>query len=121
MKLYLAGKVTARERLCVTRAHLLALGHQVNSTWLDVAIDYPEAFNQIMEPKRDLIEIAQCSMLLLDTIDVSETGGREFEAGFAHALGKALWRVGPKRHIFHSLASREFNDWDAALTALINV
>lgn len=110
-KVYLAGRVTAQLRLRQQREVLQHKGFQVLSTWLDVAVQYPEALTQQGEALRDLDEIRAADLFLIDTLDESPTGGREFEAGYAHALNIPIWRVGPARHIFHALAEKTYISW----------
>lgn len=117
MVIYIAGRVTARDRLSVMREAVRARGYTVSSTWLDVAHDYPAAFEQTGEAERDLHEIDAAELLILDTIDESPTGGREFEAGYFFKRCSSFWVVGPYRHIFHGLASR-FDSWDQVLGTL---
>ena len=111
-RVYLAGRVTAINRLREIRSELRPLGFDVVSTWLDVAQQYPAALAQAGESQRDLQEIREASLFMLDTLDESPTGGREFEAGYAHALGIPIWRIGPARHIFHDQAIVVFNSWE---------
>ena len=116
MKIYIAGKVTAARRLREERQTLRKLGHDCKSSWMDLAIPYPEnfgaaAFDTATEANRDLAEIEECELLIIDTQDMSETGGREFEMGFAFAKDKVIYRVGPRRHIFHDNVSAVFENW----------
>lgn len=126
MNIYIAGKVTARQRLRVEREIVRALGHICHSTWIDVAADYPPdyATNDTGVPSseamRDLQEITGAHLLIIDTFDESTTGGREFEAGYAHARGIPFWRVGPRRQVFHDLAEQRFATWNDVTAALRN-
>lgn len=118
--IYIAGKVTARERLKAERERLRALGYRVSSSWIDLAGNYdvfPENLWEA-EAQRDIVEIFAADLLLLDTLDVSETGGREFEAGYAYARHIPFWLIGPKRQVFHSLAQRHFARWGEAVEEL---
>lgn len=82
-------------------------------------MDYPCAReHSIAEAKRDLREVQRADLLILDTIDESNTGGREVEMGSALSMETTIWRVGPVRNIFHELAEREFTDWDEILREL---
>ncbi len=66
---------------------------------------------------RDCGELFDCHLFIIDTLDDSNTGGREVEYGLAVGAGKEVWRVGPVRNIFH-LSARAFSSWDQALLAL---
>lgn len=116
MVIYIAGRVTARERLKPLRAILRGQGHYVSSTWLDLAMDYPMALTQNGEWDRDLEEIDASEAIILDTIDETPTGGREFEAGYAVAKGKYFVVVGPLRNIFHNKARERYDSWEEVLT-----
>ena len=114
MTVYLAGLFDSRARLRAERARLIAAGLAVNSTWLDAPEDAsyakPEApLGQIAT--KDLDEIDAADLLIVDTLDVTPRGGREFEAGFAVGRGKPVLVIGPARNVFHHLCPR-FESWD---------
>lgn len=104
------------------RAQIHLLGHEVISSWLDE----DQSFNSIPEMApgfsfRDLGEVMASDLLIIDTFEGSNTGGREVEYGAAIALGRPVWRVGPSRNIFHSIAKRTFNSWEAVYYDLSRV
>ena len=114
MTVYLAGLFESRARLRVERDRLIVAGLTVNSTWLDAPEDVtyakPEApYGQIA--RKDLDEVDAADLLILDTLDVTPRGGREFEAGYAVGRGKPVLVVGPARNVFHHLFLR-FESWD---------
>jgi hypothetical protein len=124
MKAYIAGKWGARERLRVIAEKVRWAGHEVTSSWLLPTIGVAEGeWSQLSgeeaarTAKRDLDEIANSECLILDTIDESNTGGREVEWGFALAVGLVVARVGPARNGFHALCPG-FDSWDECLTVL---
>lgn len=126
MNIYIAGKVTARERLKPVRAAIQEFGFECPSGWIDLGVNYPSDFaTRVMpttwedEKYRDLREIRECDLVIVDTIDESNTGGREFEIGYCTGLGKLFWRVGPKRHLFHTLADKVFENWQDCLEVLL--
>lgn len=119
-KIYIAGKFEAQRRLRSVRAEIESRGlGEVVGTWLDEE----EAPGKVTEAQkfeyavRDLSEIRQADLLILDTYDDNLRGGREVEYGYAIASGAAVWVVGPKRNVFHELAS-VFPSWGEALHAL---
>lgn len=119
MNIYIGGRVTARERLKLERGFLRSLGHTVSSSWMDTAQDYPvegpvPTYN-VGDEHIDLQEIRKADLLIIDTLDVNPTGGREFECGFAHALGKPFVVVGPLRNVFHRIAVAHYGSWGELL------
>ena len=72
---------------------------------------------------RDLAEIRSADLIIVDTFDVTERGGREVEFGFAlgRFQGIETWIVGPMRNVFHRLADLVFDDWAQALEFLTPV
>ncbi len=121
MNIYIAGKVTAKERLKKMREAVRNLGFICHSTWMDVALEYRHLDSNRQhfqrEAVRDRCEVAACNLFILDTFDESNTGGREYEAGYAARGGTRVWLVGPVRNVFHAEMPR-FESWDAVLVLL---
>lgn len=110
---YIAGKYTARERLKAERETLRISGVEVSSSWMDN--DYPveaEVSDETSrhEARMDVREVEACDLLILDTLDESNTGGRDVELGMALVAGKQVVRIGPARNVFHKLLS-SFETW----------
>ncbi|KKL74149.1 hypothetical protein LCGC14_2067760, partial [marine sediment metagenome] len=62
---------------------------------------------------RDLSGVREADIFIIDTIDATETGGREVELGAALILGKVIFHVGPIRNLFHMHPGiRNFRTWD---------
>lgn len=115
MRIYLASNFGSQSRLRPIRTNLERLGHEVVSTWLDEPGAQSFELNPDKGPGyslRDLGEVASCDLLIIDTQEESCTGGREVEYGAALVQGKQLWRVGPSRNIFHTIAHRVFSNWN---------
>jgi nucleoside 2-deoxyribosyltransferase len=112
-RVYLAGKFESLPRLRVKRDLLRRAGFTVVSTWLDE--EKAAAFCGEQEltnyAKRDLAEVYLADVLILDTLDDSQTGGRDVEFGLALARGIPTVVVGPCRNIFHRLATHHYADW----------
>lgn len=106
------------------RESLERLGHTVCSNWLSE--DNAQAFDDLSEKRRrtysyrDIGEVVTADLLIVDTQEVSQSGGREVEYGMALALGKSVWVVGPQRNIFHAVPRRQFDTWEDALKELAN-
>lgn len=87
------------------------------STWLNEVAKSPylnqeEFFRKLA--LKDLCEIRSADLLILDTAEASERGGKEVEFGFAlgHYQGKLVWIVGAARNVFHHLADKRFDTWE---------
>ena len=124
MMIYIAGKYTAKERLLDRRNDLRRLGYTVLSTWMDQPeTDYVFLGNteeerearKHAEAERDIAEVMRADVLVIDTFDESNTGGREVELGMALAVGSVLIRIGPERNIFHAKVDNAFDTWEEAL------
>ena len=120
MKIYIASYFDTRARLRPIKDKLWAMGHEVVSTWLDETTKMPEMTKHQFWSKlalKDLCEVQSADMLVIDTIDVTERGGREVELGFAigGSRNKLIFVVGPIRNIFHTLADKQFVNWDECL------
>lgn len=121
MKLYLASFFDTRARLRPIRDQIQAMGHTVTGRWIDeqdtvVGLTYED---QLKAAGRDLNDIDQSDLFILDTLDENPRGGREVEYGYAMANPcMRIWIVGPLRNIFHSCAGQWFVNWEGALHAL---
>lgn len=121
MKIYIAASANAQERLRPIRDSVCALGHVCLSHWLDEK-DWvqPQDFRSMSVALKDLSCVSAAELVVLDTIDVSTTGGANVEFGIslAHFSPKEVWRVGPPRSVFHWLVASAFADWDECLKRL---
>lgn len=122
LKVYIASFFETRERLRPIRDKLNAMnGHyQVLSTWLDEG-KKPEAQTKAEWWKslacKDLNEIDEADIVILDTLDVNPRGGREVEWGYALSKYsiKSVYIVGPLRNVFHTQCDHQFKTWDDLL------
>lgn len=110
---YLAGKYTAKPRLRIERDRLVERGFVSVSRWLDHNLIEAEVDRDglVREAMSDLEDLRNADTFIIDTRDVSETGGREVELGFAMALRLYTIVVGPSRNIFHNLAGEHYMSW----------
>ena len=114
MIIYIAGKFTARKRLLEASQNfdLRQFGH-IRASWLvNEEDDDPTSSQKLVYAVRDQEEVMTADLLILDTLDVSETGGREVEWGMAIAQMAKRWLVGPARNVFHELANKKFTNWE---------
>lgn len=122
-KIYIAGFFDTRERLLPIRDKIREMGHEVLSSWLDEKSNPTGELTPELAGSyaiRDLMEIRQSNLIIVDTLDVTSRGGREVEYGYSlnNVFRMDSWVVGPKRNIFHYLANKHFNTWEEALDAL---
>ena len=116
---YIAGFFDAQRRLRAVRDRLRTITSWfIRARWLDeVASQVPlvtppslsDDYRRYAE--RDLEDIMNCHLVLVDTLDVTPRGGREVEVGYALGLGIPFIVVGPKRNVFHELHAGHFADW----------
>jgi len=131
LKVYIASKFSSRYRLRPIKFKLKQLGFDVLSDWIDnnpldetIGGDYdsignhPDASHDIAE--RDRTQVLECDIFIIDTQDVSETGGRECELGMAlMAIKPYIFRIGPIRNVFHAHKSvRHVKTWEDLLVML---
>lgn len=133
MNIYIAAAFESLERLLPIRYVIQqTTSHKVVSTWLDEKPGISKEgnsqyiLNQGKKCKyyatRDVDELSNSDLVILDTFDLNERGGREFEVGFAYGLNVPIWRIGPPRNVFHYLPEiGKFKDWSTALELLKSV
>jgi hypothetical protein len=107
-RIYIAGRYSAKKRLSLERdrLHALQLG-TVIGTWLDEEhLDYEEAPLHVRQEYalRDIRQVLESDLLILDTLEPNHRGGREVEFGVALGTGITTWVVGPPRNVFHHTA-----------------
>lgn len=113
MRIYLAAPFTAQDRMKGVRDVLTAIGHEVTSTWIDLA-EIGEATD--FDPVRcaphaasDMADLLRADAVAVFTeYGLSTTGGQHVETGMALAAGKRVFVIGPRRNIFHTLPQVEF-------------
>lgn len=130
-KIYIASKFSSRHRLQPIKFKLKQMGFDVLSDWIDnnplddtLGGDYdsignnPETSHEIAA--RDKRQVIECDIFIIDTQDISATGGRECELGMALMIGVAyIFRVGPIRNVFHAHKSiTVYNSWEALVAKL---
>lgn len=123
MRIYLASNWDSKKRMAGLRDQIEATtSHNVCARWLD---EQSNQNFQELEPDmaalnayRDLGEICTVDLLIIDTAEESNTGGREVEYGFALGAGRPVWVVGPDRNIFHAVSRKHFTNWVDCLRAL---
>jgi len=126
MKFYLAARYSRHEEMRGVRDELEGLGHTVTSRWIEAPegrygrgsftpqqlADDPLYCSDVAA--RDIADIkAADAMISFTEADGGGKGGRHVELGMAAALGKDLYVVGPREHVFHCIPGvRCFWNWD---------
>lgn len=119
-KVYIAGWFGSQKRLQVERDRLQEYGYVVTSSWLNESVKDPTKIgvtdllpesNQLLAAK-DFWEITESDVFIVDTIDVSDRGGREVELGYALAHKIPVIVIGPRRNVFHFLLRDVYETWE---------
>ena len=125
MKIYIAGKWEEKNRLKIVKDRV-PQKHSVLSSWLEEDEKNGDYWSvtqdKIIEcATRDVREIKESKLFILDTWPDNQRGGREVEFGVALASGKETWIVGPRKNFFHHLCDIHFNNWEDILNELRNI
>ena len=125
--IYIAAKFSSRKRLRPWRQKLLDVGYRVTSRWMvddpdpssedDSLGDNLEHCQEMAE--RDQGDVSLADLFIIDTIDASQTGGREVELGYAMNMGIVTIRVGAIRNVFHAITDEAFLNWEACYQWLL--
>lgn len=123
MKIYVASFFDTRTRIRPFADQLWHKGHELTSSWLNETAKPEGMSKEVFWRKlaiKDLAEVKQADMIIVDTLDITPRGGREVEYGFAlaHFQTKHSYIVGPVRNVFHELADRRFDTWEECLEAI---
>ena len=121
IKFYIAAKFKSRHRIKSCNNLIESLGLENTCPWFLMDTDesadedslggYAREESAVMAD-RDLSGVRAADIFILDTIDTTETGGREVELGAALILGKAILHIGPIRNLFHMHPSvKKFTTW----------
>ena len=127
MRIYLAAAFSRRSELAAYAAELRAMGHTVTSRWHEgdrhqaseeelLGEDQTIATRLASEDWDDL-ERAELFIAFTDA-QQQPNGARHAEFGLALGLHMVCWIVGPREHVFHALADRQFATWEEAKAAL---
>lgn len=119
MKIYLAATYSRHPEMREVRDRLAELGHIVTSRWIDQHADDHTA-EKAMTPEelktntalgchyanKDLADIVSAHALIMFSAGDGQPpgrGGRHIEFGYAYALHKRIFVVGPRESVFHCL------------------
>jgi nucleoside 2-deoxyribosyltransferase len=137
LNVYLAGMFFTKALRKIQAAELRENGIGVTSRWMDEAVphtvsmaDVPDAYHA-ETAEADLEDIHNADILVsfvptdseLTQVSVATAsrGGRHVELGYALALGKPIYVVGPKENVFHHLPGKmtHFSSFEALKQYLI--
>ena len=125
MKIYIAACFVQQAEVRTKALELEALGHECTSSWR-----YEKGAGDGSEPEMkdhyttaalcDLKDIGRSDVLLLLTAQVSRSGGKHVETGYALAKNKRVILVGPRRaeNVFHWLVPEYYENWAEFLRSL---
>ena len=125
MRVYLAAAYERHEEMQGVRDILMAYGHEITSRWIDRAAEMPPGTVESMQT--DPMRFAEAARIDLADLDNAEVvlsfaghgrGGRHTEFGFGLARGKYMIHVGPREHVFHTLAAEWYPDWTGLIMAI---
>ena len=141
MKVYLAARYSRNAEMRGYRDDLVAMGHEVTSRWIDLhsgTVSFvsaealgiqeksftpeqlsatPTLCNEYAEA--DWSDLAEAQWVISFTCATGGKGGRHVEFGIGLASNKRMIVVGPREHVFHTLADVEhFEDWPSCRKAL---
>jgi len=134
VRIYLAARYSRNAEMRDVRDDLVVMGHTVTSRWIDLhkgSTDYltsealavlqhsftPEFLAEnptlaFQYARADLDDLSDADACISFTCGTGGKGGRHVEFGAAWALGKALYIVGPRENVFHTLPTvRQWPDW----------
>lgn len=129
MKIYVAADFVRAEDASSAAARCGQKGLEVVSTWHDEALPAEvEAASTVGGPppnearvaaKRNIGQIESADVVVMLCTGSRARGGRHFETGYAHALGKPIVLIGPKEHAFHELDGMRHADNVEALISIL--
>jgi nucleoside 2-deoxyribosyltransferase len=114
MLIYLAGRYSRKEELRAVADMLNSKVVTVTSRWLyrGMSDDFPNmaredvpSEHQERFARQDLQDIreADAFVVIADPPRTPSRGGKHVEFGYALALGKEIWVIGPSETVFHHL------------------
>ena len=129
MKIYLAARYSRQAELRGYAEQLRAAGHTITSRWLSPEDESayrdlsPEGRRKCAEHDIEDVRAADLVISFTEQPDIPTTtrGGRHVEMGIAIGLGKSLYGVGPREHVFHWLPYMAwFENFETCLESLKN-
>lgn len=122
MKIYLAACFGQQAEVRDKANELHVQGHLCTSNW---RFEKPSgdgsetkfAGKYLQAAMQDLRDINDADMLVLLAGQVSQTGGKHFEVGYAVAKGKQVVIVGAAENVFHWMLPR-FTTWQEFMETL---
>lgn len=120
---YIGASFTCGERIKLMAIELENRGYTVLSKWFDLDYFVEKAWDknfngEVAETiaRVDLSQILQANLIIIDSGDLSSTGGYHVETGMAIML--AFFRhirvvhIGPRNNIFQKLIAEHYDTWE---------
>lgn len=118
MKIYIAACFVQQPEVRVKAGELAALGHECTSSWR-----FEKGAGDGSEPEHeehyraaalcDIEDINRADLLVLLTSQVSRSGGKHVETGYALARGLRVVLVGKRaENVFHWLIPEHYETWE---------
>lgn len=124
-KIYLAASYARKDEMRGVRDVLVAAGHTVTSTWIDLPddmeCDNKDKKKRLMQEApliyqgfalQDVEDLCKADTLVMFTGDDKSTGGRHTEFGMALTRNMYIVIVGPRENVFHCIDGiYRYNSW----------
>ena len=120
MRIYLGSDWKRREELWGYARDLEALGHTVTSNWLWTELkdeDYRKRWEEQARMDCHDIWTSDICIFFTEQPGTMSRGGRHWEAGYATALTKRVYVIGPVESQFYTLATGYASDFVELLMA----
>lgn len=127
---YLAARYSRNPEMRQNRDDLTPLGHVVTSRWIDQhggdQLESATLAQLNTNPAacsiygiHDVEDVEAADVVISFTGGEGGKGGRHVEFGLGLAMGKTMFVVGPREHIFHTLPQvQQFDSWADCLAVL---
>lgn len=128
MKVAIGASFHRRQEMMLFAYRLKAIGAEVTSVWFGESDDEPDQ-KLVENALTDLRTIRECDVFVRFTNSLDglpfvpntwATGGKDFEMGYAYALGKPIYVVGGRQNIFDRLPNLIHVKDEAALLRLLS-
>ncbi len=121
MKIYIASRFSRRHECHDLAKFLMEIGHQITSRWVKSDSDHVIVglSKQAADSERtrfadeDIEDVTNCDCMisLMEEPRNNSRGGRHVEFGYALALKKSMFIIGPRETVFHHLSGvYQFDD-----------
>lgn len=131
MRVYLAGRFSAKLDIAAKAEELKAAGFEITSRWLAEVMNCNAQLTDVSDSYllqhaiEDVEDVRRADVTVLFTVEPTTAtvrGGRHFESGMAYGFGKLLITCGPIENIFHHLPNvKNYATWEDTKIALLRL